>query len=74
MIPLDRSQTKTKQSTAKIVCNAYVFNSLSAAPKNIQDPVFFITLVADALASNGARPKPGTMLTAKLEMLCPMFS
>ena len=43
-------------------------NPFSSGPIYIQDPNFVITVPADVLAPNGARPSPGTVLTENLDM------
>ena len=48
-------------------------NSLSAGPIYIWDPNFVITVPADGLAPNGARPSAGTVMTVTLYMSSSSF-
>ena len=59
-----------KQPLIKITrpVSPMAINPWGACPMYIQDMNVVITVPADGLAPNGARPSAGTMLTTKLDM------
>ena len=49
-----------------ILFRAQCVNFSSVSPVCMQDPNFIISVLADVLAPNGARPSAGTVMTVEL--------